>query len=180
VETLLLNASYEPMRRISIKRAVKLLLKGVVEVVEEYETGSFVSLKLTFKLPSVVRLISYVSWRSKGVRFNRSNVYQRDNGTCQYCGKKVTTREFTYEHVIPRSKGGASTWENIVVACVPCNQKKGGRTPQEAGMKLLSQPRRPTKAFQNIIVGLTYDKSMPISWRKFLGDLTYWNAELEA
>jgi 5-methylcytosine-specific restriction endonuclease McrA len=179
METLLLNASYEPLRRVPWETAINLILDGKVEVVEEYEDRFIRSVSITFKLPSIIRFLQYITPRHKKMKFNRSSVYIRDRGRCQYCSKKVPLKDFTYDHVIPRSKGGTSTWENIVVACVPCNQQKGGRTPKEAGMTLLSTPKQPDRPQNKFIMGMTYEKGMPVSWKKFLGDLAYWNAELE-
>jgi 5-methylcytosine-specific restriction endonuclease McrA len=179
MQTLVLDVSWAPVSRVPWEEAINWILEGLVEVVEEYEDQFVRSVNLSFKMPSVVRFVAAVGGRRRKVKFNRSNVYQRDNGKCQYCGQKVKMKDFTYDHVTPRAQGGITSWENIVVACVPCNQKKGGRTPTQAKMSLLSQPRKPNKAFSNFVVNMTYEKGMPVTWRRFLGDMAYWNTELE-
>lgn len=179
MQTLVLNASWEPINKVPWEDAITLILKGEVEVVEEYEDQFIRSVSITFKMPSVVRFLKMVAGRKRRIKFNRSNVYQRDGGQCQYCGIKVKLKDFTYDHVTPRAQGGITRWENIVVACTECNQRKGGRTPAQANMRLRANPRKPTKVFDNFVMGMTYEKGMPISWRRFLGDLAYWNVELE-
>lgn len=183
METLVLNASYEPLYRTTFEKAINLIFDGKAEVVEEYEDAWLRSVNFTIKMPSVVRLIQYVRAKRRGVRLNRANVYQRDQGRCQYCELRVLMKDFTYDHVIPRSQGGQTTWENVVVCCVPCNQKKGGRTPAQAKMRLKKAPIHPTNLFagnSNILMfNFTYEKGMPISWKKFLRDVAYWNVELE-
>ena len=111
--------------------------------------------------------------------FSRDNVYMRDHCRCQYCNRKVSRPEATYDHVTPRAQGGRTTWENIVIACVPCNQSKGGRTPAQAGMKLLSVPVKPQKLAHAVQLAFVYDKGMPLPWKKFLRDVAYWHTELE-
>jgi len=91
----------------------------------------------------VVRLKKPVSTFKKGVKFSRVNVLTRDNFTCCYCGKKLPAKDLNYDHVVPRKQGGKTVWDNIVASCYPCNDKKAGRTPQQAGMKLLRKPHRP-------------------------------------
>lgn len=179
MQTLVLNVSWEPVTRVPWEQAINYILDGLVEVVEEYDDHLVRSVNLSFKMPSVVRFITEIGGRRRKVKFNRSNVYQRDSGKCQYCGHKVPMRDFTYDHVTPRSQGGLTKWENIVVACVPCNQKKGGRTPKQAGMTLRKTPRKPDKGFAHFVVSMTYEKGMPISWKRFLGDVAYWSTELE-
>lgn len=179
MQTLVLNASWEPVSRVSWEDAIIYVLEGLAEVVEEYEDHLVRSMSLSFKMPSVVRFITEIGGRKRKVKFNRSNVYQRDGGRCQYCSQKVPMRDFTYDHVTPRAQGGLTTWENIVVACVPCNQKKGGRTPHQAKMTLRKNPRKPDKGFTHFVACMTYEKGMPITWKRFLGDVAYWNTELE-
>lgn len=179
MQTLVLNASWEPINRVPWEQAITLILAGEVEVIEEYDDHLVRSVSLSFKMPSVVRFFKMVSGRRRKVKFNRSNVYQRDGGCCQYCGNRVKLKDFTYDHVLPRAQGGTTRWENIVVACTPCNQKKGGRTPEQAGMHLRSRPKKPAKAFDNFVMSMTYEKGMPITWKRFLGDFAYWSVELE-
>jgi 5-methylcytosine-specific restriction endonuclease McrA len=130
-------------------------------------------------MPSVVRFLRAIRGKKKAVKFSRQNVYVRDGARCQYCAGKVARHEATYDHVVPRAQGGKTTWENIVIACVPCNQKKGGRTPTQAQMKLRSTPVRPKKLPEVISITFTFQPGMPDSWRTWLRDVAYWNAELE-
>ena len=169
--TLLLNASYEPLRVISWQRAITLLTLGKVEVIEEYDQHVH-SVSFVMKLPAIVRLLRWGKWREDSVTFSRQNIYIRDRGKCQYCGKKLTRKELTYDHVLPKSQGGQTSWENVVSCCVSCNGKKGARTPKQAGMRLLKTPRRPkwSIAFR-FTVGI---RQMPESWGEYL----YWNVEL--
>lgn len=115
---------------------------GKVEVIEEYE-HNIRSVSFAIKAPAVVRLLRYFRAGRKSPPLTRGNILARDNFTCQYCAIELPSREATLDHVHPRSKGGKTTWENIVCACGPCNRKKGGRTPKEARMALLSKPHRP-------------------------------------
>jgi 5-methylcytosine-specific restriction endonuclease McrA len=171
-KTLLLNITYEPLRVISWQKAITLLTLGKVEVVEEYDQ-EIRSVTFSIKLPAVVRLLRLVKWREGPVKFSRRNIYERDRGECQYCGKDLARHEITYDHVIPKSQGGDTTWENVVTCCLKCNGKKGGRTPKQAGMKLRMRPKRP---HWNMSVRLTIGlKQAPKSWRDYL----YWNVELE-
>ena len=179
METLVLNRGYEPVARVPSQRAVTLLFLGKVEVVEEYEDREIRSVTFVFKMPSVVRLLRALRGARKAIKFSRENLYARDGGRCQYCGAAVRRDEITYDHVVPRALGGTTTWENIVTACVPCNQKKGGRTPDQAGMKLRATPVKPKKLPETFRVTFTFRKGMPESWRAFLRDYTYWNGELE-
>jgi 5-methylcytosine-specific restriction endonuclease McrA len=142
--SLLLNASYEPMRVLSWQKALILWFQGKVEVLE-YHSVFIRSVRSSFQLPSVMRLKTYVKPRSYGaVRFCRENVYIRDNHTCQYCGIRYSTRVLTLDHVVPVSKQGPKTWTNVVTACRECNQKKGNRTPVGANMPLLKTPVVPS------------------------------------
>ena len=143
METLVLNVSYEPVARVSWQRAITLLWERKVEVVEEYEDYRVRSVTFELKMPSVIRFLRAVRGRKRAIKFSRENVYARDKGRCQYCRTAVPRHEFTYDHVIPRRQSGQTRWENVVVCCTPCNQRKGGRTPEDAGMKLVAQPVRP-------------------------------------
>jgi 5-methylcytosine-specific restriction endonuclease McrA len=141
---LLLNASFQPLQVISWQKAIHLFFSGKVEIVENSEQV-IRSVSLTIPIPRVIRLIKYVPLHSRKtvVRFNRSNVFLRDHHTCQYCGTKPPYSQLTLDHVNPVVKGGEKSWENIVTACRTCNTKKGGRTPEEAGMRLKHPPREP-------------------------------------
>ena len=179
METLVLTASYEPVARVSWKRAVTLIYDGKVEVIEEYEDRFIRSVTVEIKMPSVIRFLRAVRNRKKTPKFSRENVYARDNGRCQYCAKKVARYEATYDHVVPRALGGKTKWENVVIACVPCNQKKGARLAADAGMRLSSVPCRPKKLADVLRVTITFQKGMPHSWKQWLRDFSYWNGELE-
>jgi len=115
----------------------------------------------------------------KHLRFSPENVYLRDRGRCQYCSTAVPRQDFTYDHVIPRAHGGHTVWENVVVSCTPCNQKKGGRTPAQAGMSLARTPARPASLPNVVRLTLTWEKGMPEAWKQWLRSVAYWNAELE-
>jgi len=179
METLVLTASYEPVARVSWKRAVTLLFDGKVEVIEEYEDRFVRSITLEIKMPSVIRFLRAVRARKQMPKFSRENVYARDNGRCQYCAKKVPRQEATYDHVVPRALGGKTTWENVVICCVPCNQKKGARLAADVGMRLHSIPRRPRKLPDAWRMTFTFQTGMPHSWKSWLRDFSYWNGELE-
>ena len=125
---LLLNSSFEPLKVISWQRAVTMFFMGKIEVVEEYE-HQIRSVSLVIKAPAVVRLLRFVKMGRKSPPLCRSNILARDNFQCQYCARDLTTREATLDHVIPRSRSGKTTWDNIVCCCAACNRKKGGRTP---------------------------------------------------
>lgn len=158
---LLLNATYEPLRVVSWKKALVLVFLKKAEVIEEYDK-EVRSVSSSFRLPSILRLLPYVKSRPPWVKFSRYNVYLRDGFRCQYCGEVLPPEELTCDHVIPRSKGGVTDWTNVVTCCKSCNYKKGGRTPQEAGMKLLREPSRPLW-LPFIQMGL-YLKELPSSW----------------
>lgn len=177
-ETLVLSQSYEPVARVSWQRAVTLIWEGKVEVVEEYEDWTVRSVTIELKVPSVIRFLKRVIGKKRSVKFSRENVYARDSGRCQYCANKVSRPEATYDHVLPRSQGGGTRWENIVIACVPCNQRKGGRTPEQARMTLLSVPVKPKKLPDSLKLTFTWQKGMPESWRSWLRSVSYWNGEL--
>lgn len=142
---LVLNASFEPLHIVSWQRALQLLFQGKVEVVEESEQ-EVRTVRVTIRVPAVLRLLKYVPNRERKniIRFSRANVFVRDQNHCQYCGKKYPKSALTLDHVTPIVQGGRKCWENIVSACKPCNQRKGGRTPQQAGVQLIRKPQRPT------------------------------------
>lgn len=142
--TLLLNATYEPIKIVSWQKAVVLWFQDKVEIIEFSTIHVFSSCK-SFQLPSILRLKSYVHKNHMHhIRFSRENVYLRDNYTCQYCGKFCSHKELTLDHVIPVSKNGPKSWTNVVSACRTCNQRKANKTPQNAGMPLLSEPKAPS------------------------------------
>jgi len=180
MDTLVLSRTWEVDRVVGWEEAMSLLIAGRVEIVEEYDDRFVRSVSVTFNMPSVVRFISGLRFRNGKVKFSRQNVYSRDKGRCQYCGVHVPRHESTFDHVIPRCKGGKTTWENIVIACLPCNQKKGGRTPKEARMPTRTKPVRPTHISGANRIMLTRDKNVPPSWKNYIRDAQYWNTELES
>jgi len=173
--TLLLNSDYMPIKVISWQRAVCLWFTDKVEIVEEYNDFDLRSVSFTMKCPAVVRLLNYVKAFRKTVKFSRINIFHRDNFTCQYCGVQPGIKELTFEHIVPRSRGGKTTWENIVTACYPCNVKKGSKTLREAKMRLLSVPKEP-KASDPAFLRIRFDfPKTPDAWRSYL----YWHQKLE-
>lgn len=173
-QALLLNATYEPLKVVDWRKAITLWCQGKVEVISVHDR-EIRSVSVSFKLPSVIRLLRYITIRRhfNYVPFSRVNIYARDNHRCQYCGKGFPVSELTFDHVVPVSQGGRKDWENIVTSCITCNRRKGGRTPAQAHMRVIRQPRRPTRApIVRLTIGLD---SAPDSWRDYL----YWNIELE-
>lgn len=171
--TLLLNATYEPLKVVDWQRAMTLWAQGKVEIIEEHDRVVR-AVSFTFRLPSVVRLLHYIRTRKRPVvQFTRANIYQRDDYTCQYCNVQRRSDDLTFDHVIPVAQGGQRGWENIVTACEPCNRRKGARTPDEASMKLIRQPRRPLLLAPTVKV--TVGVRTPSNWLSYL----YWHAELE-
>lgn len=166
VSTLLLNASYEPMKVITWERAVTLIVLGKVELVEAYDE-MVRGVSVTLQMPSVVRLRRYARGRKKGVKFSRVNVYRRDEFTCQYCGERPGVAELTFDHVVPRAQGGKTEWTNIVTACVDCNAMKADRTPEQAGMTLARRPSRPA-----YMPAVAPSDAQHDSWRDYLAYAT--------
>ncbi len=180
MDTLVLDCGYAPVRRAPWQQAiVKVIIDRAAEIVAEYPDRYIRTPSWTIQMPSIIRLLKPVS-KKRAVKFSRNNVYARDGGRCQYCGGKIGWQSFTYDHVIPRTQGGTTRWENVVVSCVPCNQKKGGRTPAQAGMKLLSIPVKPKKLFASNRAPVVFQEGMPDAWRDYLRDAAYWEAELES
>ena len=158
---LVLNSNYEPMSVCSAKRAIILVFLGKAEIIEKYDY-EVRSVSLSFPLPSVVRLSVYVRIPPKRIVLSKRNIIKRDGHQCQYCG--TTEGEMTVDHVIPRKFGGRDTWENLVCACIRCNNLKGDRTPEQAGMKLLRPPRKPNYfMFIHRFVGIADER-----WRPYL------------
>ncbi len=173
-QALLLNASYEPLKVVNWQKAITLWCQGKVEVIAVHDR-EVRAVSISFKLPSVIRLLRFVRIRRRYdyVPFSRANIYARDNHMCQYCSGTMSTADLTFDHVIPVAHGGSKDWDNIVTCCIGCNRKKGGRTPAEARMRLRRTPRRPSSApAARITIGL---RNAPESWRDYL----YWNLELD-
>lgn len=138
---LVLNGNYEPLNITTVRRAVTLVFVGKAEVVVPRDGEVLRAEKAELPVPSVVRLARYIRFRRKEIPLTKRNILKRDGYRCQYCG--TTQGPMTVDHVIPKRLGGEDSWENLVAACFKCNNKKGDRTPEEAGMKLLSKPRKP-------------------------------------
>lgn len=137
---LVLNASYEPINICAARRALVLILKGLASA-EEHTSTLVNSFNRRVAMPSVIRLLEYRRIPQQTRALSRKNILLRDRYTCQYCHKTMPSNELTLDHVMPRSRGGQSTWENLVTSCTACNNRKGSRTPEEAKMKLARQPR---------------------------------------
>jgi len=164
---LLLNASFEPLHIVTWQKAIQLLFQGKVVVLEESD-WKVNSIQISIRVPAVMRLSKYVSLHGKQtmIRFSRINVFLRDRYSCQYCGSSHPKSQLTLDHVIPVVQGGKKQWENIVTSCRKCNQKKGGRTPREAKMNLLSPPIVPTYLPDQI--HRLESQQMPERWKQYL------------
>ena len=161
---LVLNATYEPLNVVSVRRAIVLLLKEKAEVVEATRE-TLRSERKEYDYPLVIRLVTYVKVpRQMGLPLTRRTVLARDQYTCQYCGTQPGKNALTVDHVVPRSKGGLTVWENVVAACAGCNQRKGNRTPHEASMALRSKPARP----RYVAIVLLGHGNAPNVWHKYL------------
>jgi 5-methylcytosine-specific restriction endonuclease McrA len=198
---LVLNKMYMAVQVISVRRAFGLLCKDLAEVVSP-EDGSYATYDFAswaelsayrakhfrqedddwvrtptaeIQAPRVIRLVGYDKVPRQTVKFNRRNLFARDGNQCQYCGKKFVASELSLDHVIPRSQGGQTTWDNIVCACVDCNVRKGGRTPRQANMGLIRKPEKPKRS-PVLNHKLTQRKYQ--SWQSFL-DAAYWSVELK-
>lgn len=197
---LVLNRFYAAIHVVNVRRAFGLLFRDLAEVVHvadgQYANYNFDSwreiseLRASFKepgedwiravnfeiqVPRVIRLLAYERLPKQNIRFNRRNIFARDSNRCQYCGKRFSTSELSLDHVVPRSRGGETSWENIVCSCVRCNVRKGGRTPAEAHMRLVKPPVKPKRSPQ-----LTIKLGNPKyeSWKSFL-DSAYWSVDLK-
>lgn len=137
----MLNQGYEPVSICSVKKALLLVFLNKADIVEIRPGAVIHTVGATFPYPSVIRLHSYMRLPFRKIELSRKNILRRDNFCCQYCG--AHSAPLTLDHVIPKSRGGQDTWENLVTACVPCNNRKGNRTPEEAGKHLRNKPRRP-------------------------------------
>lgn len=208
-EVLKLNSAYMPVDIIDWEEAVDLWTKKKAEILDTYEdrilhTGNrfekpefgvndtFVrsiydekleSWKTAIEMPAVIRLLDFINPK-KQIRFfesfTRQNVYDRDGGKCMYCGEKISRAQFTFDHVIPKSRGGKTVWQNIVVSCLKCNSKKDNRTPSEAGMKLIQKPFAPLIAddFNSGILNRLKKMSRVVNNNKWAA-WVYWNVELK-
>ena len=189
---LVLNRLYQPVHVTTVRRAFSLLYQGIAKAIDDqyklYEFSDWAALSASehdsvatvnkrIRVPRVLVLSAYEHLPKGRVRFSRLNIYARDADTCQYCGRKLARSELNLDHIIPRSQGGKTSWENVVCSCVPCNLKKGGRTPEQANMRLLKKPLRPrwTPFFRGSAKRITYREWLPFLT---LAEASYWNVEL--
>jgi len=201
---LVLNRYYQAIRIVNVRRAFSLLCRDLAEVIHientpdgsaqwinhnlaswtelsefkrEFEPAGFDWIhtsRFQFAVPRIIRLLGYDKLPRQDVKFNRRNIFARDGSKCQYCGRKFATQDLSLDHVLPRSQGGKSTWDNIVCCCIKCNVKKGGRTPEQAHMKLLSKPIKPKRS---PVINIRLTDGRYASWKQFL-DEAYWTVEL--
>ncbi|OQX91744.1 MAG: HNH endonuclease [candidate division Zixibacteria bacterium 4484_95] len=159
---LVLNQNFEPLSVCSVKRAIIMVYLNRAEVIESLDGYKIHSVSLNLPVPSVVRLGVYVKVPVKRIMLTRKNIIKRDGYRCQYCGKKVS--QMTVDHVIPKNLGGRDIWENLVAACPECNNRKGQRTPEQAGLSLIRKPRRPNHiTFIQQFIGVN-----DIRWKQYL------------
>src|SRR5579862_2912182 len=162
---LVLNASYEPINICAARRAIVLVLKGLA--MPEEENGHFLhAARLAMRVPSVIRLLEYRRIPHQTRALSRKNILLRDRNTCQYCGVVLSSSDLTLDHVIPRSRGGLSTWENLVACCHPCNRRKGNHLLHETDMKLFKEPRPFTLHTSRHIMRMIGRSDT--KWRKYL------------
>ena len=188
---LVLNRSWSAITTVTVRQALKLLFTGTARAVhtDSYEAHEFDSwadlavqpdepcirtVQLKIKVPEVIVLTGYNGMPTQNVVFTRRNLYKRDRNTCQYCGRRPGTSELSIDHVWPRSRGGKSTWDNCVLACMRCNRRKGSRTLSEAGLKLLKAPVAPRWS-PTLEIPIA---RVRLSWERFVSD-QYWDATLE-
>jgi 5-methylcytosine-specific restriction endonuclease McrA len=192
---LVLNRLWQAVNVCTVRRALTLLFQGHAHAVLNAGDGSFrtysfeewhdfsrqqpdgetiAAISFRIRVPRVILLLVYDRVPKKEVKFTRHNIFERDKNTCQYCGKVFDRKDLNLDHVIPRDRGGPTTWENIVCSCIACNTRKSNRTPDEACVRLIRKPRRPKwRPFIQIELSLQRHDS----WKHFI-DLAYWNVEL--
>lgn len=199
-QVLVLNKHYMAIRVINVKRAISLLSREMAEVIDHdagqfsnYDFNSWLevselkkrfephahdwlhTVRISVAVPRIIRLLFYDRLPKRQVTLNRRNIYARDGSTCQYCGKRFPTSELSLDHVVPRNLGGGASWENLVCACLKCNVKKGGRTPEQARMKLIQKPIKPKRS---PVLTINLSDGRYHSWKQFL-DHAYWSVELK-
>jgi 5-methylcytosine-specific restriction endonuclease McrA len=203
-KVLVLNRGYAAMRIVPAKRAFCLLARSIAEIIHveadgagqgryvNYDFESWIevsalarefererhdwvrTVRFEIAVPRIIRLLGYDRLPEQTVKLNRRNLFARDRNRCQYCGRIFATSDLSLDHVIPRAQGGDDTWENLVCACIRCNARKGGRTPEQAHMRLVRKPERPRR---NPLIMLRLGSEKYQSWRAFL-DHAYWSVEL--
>ena len=195
----MLNKVYMAIRVISARRAFAMLARDLAEVIHidegkyvnyDFESWTEISelrreyereqhdwvrtVRLEIAVPKIIRLLGYDRVPQQQVKLNRRNLFARDRNRCQYCGKHFPSSELTLDHVVPRAQGGGDSWQNLVCACVPCNARKGGRTPEQANMSLVHKPARPRR---HPLITARLSQQKYASWKAFLND-AYWSVEL--
>jgi 5-methylcytosine-specific restriction endonuclease McrA len=192
---LVLNRLWQAVNVCTARRALTLLFQGHAQVVFNEDDGSFrtfsfdqwrdfsetatrdesiSAISFRIRVPRIILLLAYDRLPKKEVKFTRHNIFERDKNTCQYCGGVFDRKDLNLDHVIPRDRGGPTTWENIVCSCIECNTHKANRTPSEAGLNLIRKPKRPK---WRPFVQISFSLNQHDSWRHFV-DLAYWNVEL--
>ncbi len=202
-QVLVLNKLWMAVRVVDARRAFSLIVRDLAEVIHvndgvytahDFESWTDLSaerenfqqlqqhhyewvrtVRLSIAVPKVIRLLGYDRLPRQDVKLNRRNIFARDRNLCQFCGKHFSTSELTLDHLTPRAQGGTSTWENLVCCCVACNARKGGRTPEQAHMKLI---RKPVKPRRNPVISIRLGSDKYASWRAFLNE-AYWSVELK-
>ena len=195
-QVLVLNRLWQAVNVCSARRALTLLFEGRAQVVfgdandGDFKTFDFRqwrdfsqarldddavgTISFRIRVPRVILLLAFDRLPKKEVKFTRHNIFERDKNTCQYCARMLDRKDLNLDHVMPRDRGGPTTWENIVCSCIPCNTRKANRTPMEAGLRLFRKPKRPK---WRPFVQVSFGAPMHDSWKHFL-DLAYWNVEL--
>ena len=194
-QVLVLNRSWVAVNVTPVRRALTLLFQGHARVVhpadytlydfdnwcelskarENFGNGHFIRTPtFQIRLPEVIILAVFNGFVHREVRLSRRNIFERDKHRCQYCGSRFSKQDLTIDHVLPRSRGGTDTWENMVLACVKCNVRKSNRTPDEAHMRLLRKPSVPRWLPR---FGVTVPREELVSWQRFV-DLAYWNTDI--
>ena len=198
---LVLNKLFMAVHIISVRRSFILLCKDLAEVVT-LEDGQFTTYDFStwrevseyrasdfreadddwvrtsnseIQVPRVIRLLGYEKMPKHTVKFNRRNIFARDSNQCQYCGKRFAMSELSLDHIVPRSQGGPSSWENVVCACIDCNVRKGGRTPRQANLTLIRKPEKPKRS---PMLNIKLSQKKYHTWQTFL-DSAYWSVELK-
>ena len=194
-QVLVLNRLWQAVNICSARRALTLLFEGHAQVVfgdgdGDFKTYDFAqwrdfsvkrpdddavgTISYRIRVPRVILLMVFDRLPKKEVKFTRHNIFERDKNTCQYCSRTLDRKDLNLDHVVPRDRGGPTTWENIVCSCIPCNTRKANRTPYQAGLRLVRKPKRPK---WRPFVQVNFGAPMHDIWRHFL-DIAYWNVEL--
>jgi len=203
-KVLVLNKGYSAMRVVTARRAFCLVARSIAEIIHvddgsnaggqfvSYDLDSWIevsalqhefererhdwvrTVRFEIAVPRIIRLLGYDRIPDQTVKLNRRNLFARDRNQCQYCGRHFPTADLSIDHVKPRTQGGLDTWDNLVCSCIRCNARKGGRTPEQASMKLVRKPIRPAR---NPVIALRLGSDKYRSWKTFL-DNAYWSVEL--